>query len=99
MLLRAWHGLVIARQREMAELMTLENGKPIKESLGEINYSADYLELYSEEAKRIHVFTKFINKIFPSVYRLLQLLVSNLFVEWSRGKFCKVLSNPSKCFS
>jgi acyl-CoA reductase-like NAD-dependent aldehyde dehydrogenase len=45
----------MSRQEEMAKLITLENGKPIKEALGEIIYSADYLEVYSEEARRIHV--------------------------------------------
>jgi len=46
---------VIVKQKELAQVLTLENGKPIKEALGEIMYSADYLELYAEEAKRIHV--------------------------------------------
>lgn len=39
----------------MAKLITLENGKPLAESLGEIIYSSDYVEFYSEEARRIHV--------------------------------------------
>lgn len=54
-ILRRWYELLIENQQGLAEIMTKENGKPVKESIGEINYSADYLEFYSEEAKRIHV--------------------------------------------
>lgn len=39
----------------MANVLTLENGKPLKEALGEIRYSADYIEFYAEEARRVHV--------------------------------------------
>lgn len=53
--MRKWYDLAISRQTEMARVITLENGKPLKESIGEIIYSTDYLELYSEEARRIHV--------------------------------------------
>lgn len=31
--------------------MTLEQGKPLKESLGEIDYAASFVEWYAEEAK------------------------------------------------
>ncbi|CAG7819500.1 unnamed protein product [Allacma fusca] len=53
-ILRKWYDLIIANQDSLAEIMTRESGKPLKESIGEIMYSADYVELYSEEAKRIH---------------------------------------------
>ena len=39
---------------EASQLITLENGKPLKEAKGEVLYCADYLEWYSEEAKRIY---------------------------------------------
>jgi len=45
----------MSRHDEISKLITLENGKPLKEAQGEVNYSADYLLLYAEEAKRIHV--------------------------------------------
>ncbi|RWD16311.1 MAG: aldehyde dehydrogenase family protein, partial [Mesorhizobium sp.] len=35
-------------------LMTLEQGKPLKESLGEIDYAASFVEWYAEEAKRLN---------------------------------------------
>ena len=53
--MRKWYDVIMARQNEMAKLITLENGKPIKEAIGEIIYSSDYVEVYSEEARRIHV--------------------------------------------
>lgn len=46
--------LIRERQDEIAELMSLETGKPIAESLGETNASADQFEWYSEETKRIY---------------------------------------------
>lgn len=39
---------------EAAEIITLENGKPLAESKGEVLYCADYLEWFAEEAKRIY---------------------------------------------
>src|SRR5699024_497075 len=34
--------------------MTKENGKPLHESLGEVNYATSYIDWYAEEAKRIY---------------------------------------------
>lgn len=51
-LLRKWFDLVIQYQEELAIIMTLEQGKPLKESRGEIAYAASYIEWFSEEAKR-----------------------------------------------
>lgn len=55
--MRKWYDITVSRQNELAKVLTLENGKPIKEAVGEIIYSTDYLEFYAEEAKRIHVST------------------------------------------
>ncbi|MEM7222218.1 MAG: NAD-dependent succinate-semialdehyde dehydrogenase [Pseudomonadota bacterium] len=54
-LLRAWHEAVVAARQDLATLMTLEQGKPISEALGEIDYAASFIEWYAEEAKRINV--------------------------------------------
>jgi succinate-semialdehyde dehydrogenase/glutarate-semialdehyde dehydrogenase len=51
--LRRAYDLVTERTEELALLMTLEMGKPIKESRGEIAYAANFLRWYSEEAVRI----------------------------------------------
>ncbi|MGV9866295.1 NAD-dependent succinate-semialdehyde dehydrogenase [Rhodococcus koreensis] len=50
---RAWE-LVIERRDEFALLMTLEMGKPLAESQGEVTYGAEFLRWFSEEAVRIN---------------------------------------------
>ena len=52
--LRKWYDLIMLNQKDLAKIMTIEQGKPITESLGEINYAASFIELYAEEAKRIY---------------------------------------------
>jgi succinate-semialdehyde dehydrogenase/glutarate-semialdehyde dehydrogenase len=52
-ILRRAYEKVAERADELALLMTLEMGKPVKESKGEILYGADFLRWYSEEAVRI----------------------------------------------
>ena len=52
-ILRRAYEKVVERTDELALLMTLEMGKPIEESRGEILYGADFLRWYSEEAVRI----------------------------------------------
>ncbi|RYM02714.1 NAD-dependent succinate-semialdehyde dehydrogenase [Sporolactobacillus sp. THM7-7] len=53
-LLRKWYDNIMAHQQDLAKLITLENGKPFKEALGEVVYAAKYLEWFAEEAKRIY---------------------------------------------
>lgn len=53
-LLRKVFELVMERKDRIALLMTLEMGKPIRESLAEVTYGADFLRWFSEEAVRIH---------------------------------------------
>ncbi|OIW11700.1 hypothetical protein TanjilG_12219 [Lupinus angustifolius] len=52
--LRKWCDLLMANKEEIAQLMTLEQGKPLKESLGEVSYGAGFIEFAAEEAKRIY---------------------------------------------
>jgi len=52
-LLRAWFELVMTNREALAQLMTLEQGKPLTESRGEVAYGASFIEYYAEEAKRI----------------------------------------------
>jgi succinate-semialdehyde dehydrogenase len=52
-LLRAWYDLITANREDLAVLMTLEQGKPLAESRGEIDYAASFVEWFAEEAKRI----------------------------------------------
>ncbi|MDY4279812.1 MAG: NAD-dependent succinate-semialdehyde dehydrogenase [[Pasteurella] mairii] len=52
-ILRRWFDLIIQNQEELAQLLSLEQGKPIAESRGEIAYGASFIEWFAEEAKRI----------------------------------------------
>ncbi len=53
-ILRRWHDLMIEHTEELALLMTLEQGKPLTESRGEIAYAASFIEWFAEEAKRVY---------------------------------------------
>ena len=53
-LIQKWAEKIIENKHELAEIMTKENGKPLSESLGEVDYSVSYLDWYAEEAKRIY---------------------------------------------
>ncbi len=53
--LRAWHALILEARDDLALIMTLEQGKPLSESQGEILYAASFVEWYAEEAKRLNV--------------------------------------------
>lgn len=53
-LLEKLYDLVIKNKEELAKIMTLENGKPYYESLGEIVYGANFIKWYSEEGKRVY---------------------------------------------
>ena len=52
LILRKWYNLILENKEDLANLITLEGGKPIKESRGEIMYGASFVEWYAEEAKR-----------------------------------------------
>ncbi|MBV9680797.1 MAG: NAD-dependent succinate-semialdehyde dehydrogenase [Solirubrobacterales bacterium] len=52
-ILRRAFEAIIAREDELALLMTLEMGKPVKESKAEIAYGAEFLRWFSEQAVRI----------------------------------------------
>ena len=53
-LLRNWSQIIQEHKAEIAEIMTMENGKPLAESLGEVDYATSYIDWYAEEAKRIY---------------------------------------------
>jgi succinate-semialdehyde dehydrogenase/glutarate-semialdehyde dehydrogenase len=52
--LRKWYDLMLANTDDLARLMTIEQGKPLTESRGEVAYAAAFLEWFGEEAKRIY---------------------------------------------
>ncbi|KAJ3211880.1 Succinate-semialdehyde dehydrogenase, mitochondrial [Dinochytrium kinnereticum] len=53
-ILRKWYDLMVLHKDDLAAIATAECGKPLSESKGEIDYSASYLEWFSEEAPRIY---------------------------------------------
>jgi len=53
-LLEQWHHLILAQQDELAEILTAEQGKPLTEAKGEVNYGASYIKWFAEEGKRIY---------------------------------------------
>ncbi|ODR92084.1 NAD-dependent succinate-semialdehyde dehydrogenase [Sinorhizobium alkalisoli] len=53
-ILRKWYELMLAAKEDLALLMTLEQGKPLAESRGEIDYAASFIEWYAEEGKRLN---------------------------------------------
>ncbi|WP_299822239.1 NAD-dependent succinate-semialdehyde dehydrogenase [uncultured Jannaschia sp.] len=53
--LHAWYRAMIEHREDLARIMTAEQGKPISESRGEIDYAASFLEFYSEEARRPNI--------------------------------------------
>ena len=52
-LMRKWFDLILQNKDDLAILMTLEQGKPLAESVGEVVYGASFIEWYAEEAKRV----------------------------------------------
>jgi succinate-semialdehyde dehydrogenase / glutarate-semialdehyde dehydrogenase len=48
---QAWE-IMIAREREVAELIVRENGKTLRDALAEARYAAEFFRWYSEEAVR-----------------------------------------------
>lgn len=53
-IIRNWYNLILENKEDLARIITLEQGKPIKESLGEIDYGASFVDWFAEEAKRIY---------------------------------------------
>jgi succinate-semialdehyde dehydrogenase/glutarate-semialdehyde dehydrogenase len=53
-LLRKWYNLMLEHKEELAYIMTIESGKVMTESLGEVDYGAAFIEWFAEEAKRAY---------------------------------------------
>ncbi|MEQ8291816.1 MAG: NAD-dependent succinate-semialdehyde dehydrogenase [Roseovarius sp.] len=54
-ILRRWFDLMIKHKEDLARIMVLEQGKPLSEARGEIDYAASFVEYYAEEAKRPNI--------------------------------------------
>jgi succinate-semialdehyde dehydrogenase / glutarate-semialdehyde dehydrogenase len=53
-ILRRWAELMIVHREDLARILTAEQGKPLAEARGEIDYAASFLEWFAEEAKRTY---------------------------------------------
>ncbi|RGP36497.1 NAD-dependent succinate-semialdehyde dehydrogenase [Pseudotabrizicola alkalilacus] len=53
-ILRRWAALMLAAVDDLALIMTMEQGKPLAESRGEIAYAAEFLDWYADEAPRMN---------------------------------------------
>ncbi|MBB3117232.1 succinate-semialdehyde dehydrogenase/glutarate-semialdehyde dehydrogenase [Massilia violacea] len=51
--LRKWYELILENADDLALLMTTEQGKPLAESKGEVQYGASFIEWFAEEGKRV----------------------------------------------
>jgi succinate-semialdehyde dehydrogenase/glutarate-semialdehyde dehydrogenase len=52
--LRRWFNLIQDNAEDIAQIMTAEQGKPLAEARGEVQYAASFIEWFSEEAKRTY---------------------------------------------
>ena len=53
--LRRWFELMIEHKEDLARIMVLEQGKPLSEARGEIDYAASFVDYYAEESKRPNI--------------------------------------------
>lgn len=54
-ILKTWHAKIVENREALAQIMVAEQGKPLSEARGEIDYAASFVEFYAEEAKRNNV--------------------------------------------
>jgi succinate-semialdehyde dehydrogenase/glutarate-semialdehyde dehydrogenase len=52
--LERWYDLMVEHQHALGQLLTLEQGKPLAEAIGEIGYGAAFVKWFAEEAKRVY---------------------------------------------
>ncbi|WP_080992301.1 NAD-dependent succinate-semialdehyde dehydrogenase [Vibrio campbellii] len=52
--LKKWLQLLVEHTEDIANIITLEQGKPLTESRGEVAYGASFVEWFAEEAKRAY---------------------------------------------
>jgi len=53
-LLRRWFDLILQHRDDLAVIMVSEQGKPLVEARGEIDYAASFIEWFAEEARRVY---------------------------------------------
>ena len=68
--LRKMHDVMLDNQAELAQILTMEQGKPLAEASGEIGISAAYLLWFAGEARRIY------GEIVPSPWKDKKVMVN-----------------------
>ena len=68
-ILRRWYELILDHIDDLAAILTTEQGKPLSEAQAEIRYGANFIEWFSEEAKRVY------GDVIPSAIKDQHLLV------------------------
>ncbi len=53
-LLHRWYTLILENSDDLALLLTIEQGKPLREAQEEIRYGASFIQWFAEEAKRVY---------------------------------------------
>ncbi len=53
--LRTWFEMILQHKEDLARILVIEQGKPLSEARGEIDYAASFVEFYAEEAKRPNI--------------------------------------------
>ncbi len=51
-ILSHWYALIMENRPFLGELITAEQGKPLPEALGEVDYAASFIQWFAEEARR-----------------------------------------------
>ncbi|SFI26688.1 succinate semialdehyde dehydrogenase [Tindallia magadiensis] len=52
--MKKWHQLLLEKAEKIARTLTMEQGKPLAEALGEVKAAAAFVEWYAEEGKRVY---------------------------------------------
>lgn len=52
-LLRKWYESIMDNKEALGELMSAEQGKPVKEAIGEVEYGASFVDWFAGEAERV----------------------------------------------
>ncbi len=53
-ILKKWYQLIMDNKEDLGAIMTAEQGKPLKEAIGEVGYGAAFVEWFAEEGKRLY---------------------------------------------
>ncbi len=54
-ILHRWHAMILEAREDLAQIMVAEQGKPVSEARGEIDYAASFVQFYAEEALRPNI--------------------------------------------